>query len=329
MFLIISNFYLGKKLLKKFNINSSFESKLLNEKYDLVFFLDSTPSNNLFKKINTAVTVMDLCHRDLPEFPEVRIDYEYEYREHTLSNLNKNTLILVESPELKKNIANIYNIDEKKIFDLPNSFSANHDNTEFDDSEKSIKFEKLLPKEFFFYPAQYWPHKNHIVLINAVNILKKKGIKKNFVFCGNDMGNINFLKQKVLDLDLSENFTFLNFLKDDEIDHLYKNCEAVVMPTFFGPTNIPMFASWHYKKIFFYSSHLKNQFSNCAIFCDPFQPTSWAEAISKFDINSDYYQNILINSSKKLAEVQKHRIKKIEDLSFHLDRLRKILSTYS
>ena len=31
----------------------------------------------------------------------------------------------------------------------------------------------------------------------------------------------------------------MNFLPDEEISYLYKNCLAVVMPTYFGPTNIP------------------------------------------------------------------------------------------
>ena len=29
-----------------------------------------------------------------------------------------------------------------------------------------------LPNKFFFYPAQFWPHKNHMLLLSAISILK-------------------------------------------------------------------------------------------------------------------------------------------------------------
>lgn len=330
LFLSISNLYLGKRLLKKFKILSFLERKLLKNNFNLVFFLDPTPSHNLFRKINTAATVMDLCHRDFPEFPEVKNDFEYEYREKILENLNKNILIIVESNELREEISRIYNIQKSKIFNLPNAYSEDYHelNLKKNNSQEFLNFIKLLPKKYFFYPAQYWPHKNHKILLEAANLLNNKGIKKKFVFCGNDMGNITYLKKKVRELNLSKNFIFFNFLDNNEVKYLYKNCEAVVMPTFFGPTNIPVFNSWYYKKIIFYSSHLKNKFEECAVYCDPLEPLSWADALSEFDINKEYYQNILINSSNMLLDVQEQRNKGLKDMSDYLTRYKKIISSY-
>jgi len=330
LFLLISKLYLGKVLLKKFKIFSFLERKLLRNNFNLVFFLDTTPSYNLFRKINTAITVMDLCHRDFLEFPEIRNDFEYEYREKTLENLNKNILIIVESNELKEDVSRIYNIQKSKIFNLPNAYSDDHHelNLKKNNSQEFLNFTQLLPKKYFFYPAQYWPHKNHKILLEAANLLKNKGIEKKFVFCGNDMGNITYLKKKVSELNLSKNFIFFNFLNNNEVKYLYKNCEAVVMPTFFGPTNIPLFNSWYYKKIIFYSSHLKNKYEECAVYCDPLDPLSWADALLEFDINKKYYQNILINSSHMLLYVQEQRNKGLKDMSDYLISYRKIISTY-
>ena len=329
-FLLLSSFYLGKRLLKRFKIFSTLEKKLLKNTFNLVFFLDPTPSDNLLREINTATTVMDLCHREFPELPEVKNDFEYEYREKILKNLNKNSLIIVESNELKENVSKIYNIQKSKIFSLPNSYLENHHEHELaeNNSKEYLDFIKLLPKNYFFYPAQYWPHKNHNIILEAASLLKDKGVEKKFIFCGNDMGNLDNIKQKVIELNLSKNFNFFNCLKNNEVNYLYKNCEAVVMPTFFGPTNIPLFNSWYYKKIIFYSSHLKNKFEDCAVYCDPLEPTSWADALSEFDINKEYYQNILINSSNMLLNVQGQRNECLKDISDYLIRYRKIISTY-
>jgi glycosyltransferase involved in cell wall biosynthesis len=331
LFLIFNNFYLGKRLLKKFGIFSCIEKKLLKNKSNLVFFLDDSSCDNLFREINTATTVMDICHFEFPELPEVKNNFEYEYREEKLKRLNKNTLIIVESDELKENISKIYNIQKNKIFSLPNAFIKNSHERELEgiSTQKLLDFAKLLPENYFFYPAQYWPHKNHNIILEAANLLKKKGLEKKFVFCGNDMGNLTFLRKKVDELNLVEYFTFFNFLKDSQVDYLYKNCEAVIMPTFFGPTNIPLFNAWHYKKIIFYSSHLKNKFDECAVYCDPLDSLSWANALAKFDINKKFYQNILSRSSDMLFFVQEQRRKNLENISSYLIKYRKIISTYS
>ena len=331
LYLLINNFYAGKRLLKKFKIFSFFEKKLLKNKFNLIFFLDPTYSNNLFREINTAVTVMDICHQEFPELPEIRNDFDYEYRERMLENLNKNLLIIVESNELKEDLSKIYNIKKSKIFSLPNSYSTNHHelNLKNNNDQEFLNFKKRLPKNFFFYPAQYWPHKNHKIILEAVSLLKDKGIEKNFVFCGHDMGNLKFLRKKVTELNIEKNFIFFDFLENDQVDYLYKNCDAVVMPTFFGPTNIPVFNSWYYRKIIFYSSHLKNKFDDCAVYCDPLEALSWANALSEFDITKNYYQNILINSSNMLRKVEEERILSLENISKYLIRFKKLISTYT
>ena len=39
--------------------------------------------------------------------------------------------------------------------------------------------------------------------------------------------------------NLNSDIKFLNFVNNNELPYLYKECLAAVMPSFFGPTNIP------------------------------------------------------------------------------------------
>ena len=43
----------------------------------------------------------------------------------------------------------------------------------------------------------------------------------------------------MLKFDLEEQVYFLDFVNNDDLFHLYKNSKALLMPTYFGPTNIP------------------------------------------------------------------------------------------
>ncbi len=56
--------------------------------------------------------------------------------------------------------------------------------------------------------------------------------------------------------ELENNIKIFNFLSDDEVISLYKNCNAVVMPTFCGPTNLPIYEAFYFKKIIFYTKDL-------------------------------------------------------------------------
>ena len=56
-----------------------------------------------------------------------------------------------------------------------------------------------LPKKFFFYPAQYWPHKNHIYLVDGLEVaLKELKFEISAVFCGSDKGNLNFVQNHLI-----------------------------------------------------------------------------------------------------------------------------------
>jgi glycosyltransferase involved in cell wall biosynthesis len=87
-------------------------------------------------------------------------------------------------------------------------------------------------------PNQFWQHKNHIVVIEAVKLLKDKGILVNVVFTGkeNDYRNTNYvddLKKKVLSYNLDDQILFLGFI--DRIDQLLlmKNAIGIIQPSLF------------------------------------------------------------------------------------------------
>ena len=124
-------------------------------------------------------------------------------------------------------------------------------------AEIYLKFELPNNKKIIFYPAQFWAHKNHKYIIDVAEILKsKKDDKYLFVFCGGSKGNSAYIKELILKNQLEDYIKIFNFLSDDEVISLYKNCNAVVMPTFCGPTNLPIYESFFFKKIIFYTKNL-------------------------------------------------------------------------
>lgn len=230
------------KILKKVEKYSSFEKRLIKHKVDLVYFLSPTDLPQKLEKLNYITTLWDLCHRDDPEFPEVRQDKEFERRDENYKKiLPKATAILVDSDLSKQNVLNRYGIDFERVHIIP--FQPSRiilDKKKLNDNQKINIHKKFNVESYIFYPAQFWPHKNHIYLLNGLHLLDKNyGIKVAAIFSGNDRGNKKYVENYAHKLNLMDRIRFIGYASDEEMLELYQQSIALVMPSYFGPTNLP------------------------------------------------------------------------------------------
>lgn len=214
----------------------SMEEFLIRNDIDLIYFL--TPSNKAKELIDIpyVMTVWDLCHRDFNEFPEVRDNFEFEKREDKYNTLLKKAIKVTTDSELgKKNICFRYGIDESRVQIL--KFLPR---TIYNDVYINIKEKYNISNDYIYYPAQFWAHKNHIYILKALKLLKEKyQLIIDAVFTGTDYGNLKYILNKAQEFGINEQIHYLGFVEDEEIHNLYKQSIALVMPTYFGPTNIP------------------------------------------------------------------------------------------
>lgn len=214
----------------------SMEDFLIRQDIDFIYFLTPTNKAKGLNDIPYVMTVWDLCHRDFNEFPEVRNNGEFERREELYSTLLKKAIKVTTDSELgMKNICRRYSIDEEKIKVLkflPRTIS----NEVYID----IREKYNIVNDYIYYPAQFWAHKNHIYILKALKLLKEQHSKiVDAVFTGSDYGNLKYILKKAKDFDVLDQIHYLGFVDDIEIPSLYKQSLALVMPTYFGPTNIP------------------------------------------------------------------------------------------
>jgi glycosyltransferase involved in cell wall biosynthesis len=96
-----------------------------------------------------------------------------------------------------------------------------------------------LPAKFIFYPAQFWEHKNHKRLISAIASLKNELPDLALVLAGSPKNAYDSVIRLVNELGLTNDVHFLGYVPDAYMPELYRRARALVMPTFYGPTNIP------------------------------------------------------------------------------------------
>ena len=78
------------------------------------------------------------------------------------------------------------------------------------------------------------------------------------MFCGSDRGNFDFIKNEIEKNELNKLFTIIPFASIEEVIFFYENVFGVVMPTIGGPTNLPLYESFFFKKPIFYTKDLLN-----------------------------------------------------------------------
>jgi len=181
----------------------------------------------------TIEPIHDLMHRYEYRFPEVSEPREKKERDILFSRTAYNAVgILVDSNIGKKHVLEVFGkICEDRVYILPYAAPKYLDEPS---EEISIPFEKFL-----FYPAQFWPHKNHLNLIKAMALLRDKGIIIRFIFVGSAKNGYDETMGLINKFHLEDQISVLGYVSNGQIKYLYEKARAMVMPTFFGPTNIP------------------------------------------------------------------------------------------
>jgi len=110
---------------------------------------------------------------------------------------------------------------------------------------KKFKIRYKLPDNFWLYVANFYPHKNHIRLINAYSDLKKQGWNSWSLVLRGDSGpdtgtTKTLIKAEVKRLNLDKDVIWLPRLAYHELPLLYSGASALIFPSLFEGCGIPV-----------------------------------------------------------------------------------------
>jgi len=270
------------KFIKKIEHYSPFERILVDNRIDLVYFLSPSSLALDLENLNFITTVWDLCHRVDPEFPEVHFNCEFRARDERFRQiLPLSTAILADSYAGKVSISNIYGIPASRIYVmpfLPSQFIHVHAKSDVNFG-MNIRGKYHLDCAYVYYPASFWPHKNHVYLLEGLRALERNyALRVGAIFSGADHGNQDYIRAYARDLDLLDRIRFIDFVSEAEVVSLYLQSLALVMPTYFGPTNLPPLEAFQLGVPVLYSDKegLRDQVGDAALLMDLRDPNSMA-----------------------------------------------------
>ena len=215
--------------------------------YDIdLLILPSTSLSGYYCWIPYIVTIHDMMHKYYSEFPEItfldRVQRDITYKRASLHA----KFVLVDAKRGKEDLIKFYGIPEEKIRIFPTMPINIQNYNEKDETFIPKVIERHnLPDEYIFYPAQFWYHKNHVGIVKALHLLETRyNIKLPAVFVGSKKEAFDDVMRTIEELNMKNQIMYLGYVSDEEVQALYKRAIALVMPTFFGPTNIPVWEAF-------------------------------------------------------------------------------------
>jgi len=224
-------------LLAKYFGPGAVEKSCTLLKLDLLWYV----GGGAFEVLDTPyiATVWDLQHRMTPWFPEMSNSGVWEARELAYRRYLQRASYVVTGTEVgRQELLLNYGVATPRVRCLAHPTPTFV--TESLSNISSIIQRLGLQPGYLFYPAQFWPHKNHIGLLYGLAFLRDKyDVRLPLVLTGSDKGNARYIKLMADKLQLSEQIIFTGFISQQEMVELYTGASMLVYASLCGPENLP------------------------------------------------------------------------------------------
>jgi glycosyltransferase involved in cell wall biosynthesis len=143
-----------------------------------------------------------------------------------------------------------------------------------------------LPVGFFYLPNQFWVHKNHRVIIDALKVLQGRGVSTVVVASGaladyRHPELLQRLESRVAELGLGGKFRFLGLIPREDVYALMRGAVAIVNPSLSEgwSTNVEEARSLGVPMVLSDIAVHREQAAGRAVFFDPHSPPAAADVL--------------------------------------------------
>lgn len=141
----------------------------------------------------------------------------------------------------------------------------------------------LAERPFMFYPANFWLHKNHRLLLTAYSILlrRRPELDLDLVFTGALVEPEQELRVAVERMGLKDRVHFLGYLSDGQLATVFAGCQFIIYPSLYEGFGIPLLEAFAYGKpvLCSHATSLPEIGGDAALYFDPRKPTEIVQAI--------------------------------------------------
>lgn len=222
---------LGKAIERIAGLNAVLETYLRVKK---VSVLSHSPPLGLHARLPTITWVPDFQHLHLPEFfsPAEIERRETGYRQ----SMRQSKIVILSSRDAQKDLASFDPscLNRSRVLNFVSGLASGKEET-----LKADLFAKYgIDRPFFYLPNQFWKHKNHKVVIEALALLRSQGSPLLVISTGHmqDFRAPGFGQEiidRVAKLGVVDDFRPLGLVPYADVLALYRNARAIINPSLF------------------------------------------------------------------------------------------------
>lgn len=151
--------------------------------------------------------------------------------------------VVVEARWVKNDICGAFGIADEKVLVIP----IGAPDPSGSPSRSAARSRSRLPDRFVLYPAQSWPHKNHLTLLEALRLLRDRdGIVLGLVCTGRKTSFWPTIAERVVTLGLQAQVRFQGYVGHERLAALYRDALAVALPSLCEGAGQPLLEAFAY-----------------------------------------------------------------------------------
>ncbi len=229
----------------------------------------------------SVVTIHDCIHLVFPQYLPNRLALGYARTSIALAARRANRVLTV-SESSKRDILKYVDLPPDKIDVIPNAYDDRFGLQPPDEEVDRVRERYQLGREFILYAGNVKPHKNLERLIDAFQILRKRGLDDiTLVLIGDDISKYAALRRAVHRHQLHKHVRFLGYMPEETLAIMYRLASVFVFPSLYEGFGLPPLEAMASGTPVVTSnvSSLPEVAGDAAVLVDPYDPAAIAEGM--------------------------------------------------
>ncbi len=184
----------------------------------------------------SVALMVDTLHRDLPSaLPIEEVNFREDWFKRVLGSA---TWLQCNSHHVTERLHHHFGVPVEKCFHTYNAVHARF----------AAPSETTDAAPFFFYPANFWPHKNHEVLLTAYRLYRYEtgAAAWPLILTGHPDERMRTLQEMATRLGLDGAVSFRGHVDDAAFARLWQTAGALVFPSLHEGFGIPLLEAFHH-----------------------------------------------------------------------------------
>jgi glycosyltransferase involved in cell wall biosynthesis len=281
------------------SVTKEFGADLLFCPFTMPFYHDPT--------IPTVSIVYDLQYLHYPRF------FDEEDRWARARNFGEacrlSSRVVCISEFVRKTVLENSDLPPERVVTIPIRLAGRLSKPKAETRQAALASFRLSENGFFFYPANFWAHKNHRMLLTAYGMYRARNPRSPFklVCTGSAVDRMSTLTEAVLQMGLGAWVCLPGFLTEMDFAALFASCYALVFPSLYEGFGMPVLEAMTMGKPVLCSdvTSLPEVAGNAALYFSPKKPEELVSAMERITEDRDLVRQLVARGIDHSASYMK------------------------